>query len=153
MTIYLTAAGIFILDRLTKYAVLNSIESGRSVKVFDFFHISLVFNTGTAFGLFKNLNFFFIVVSAAVIALIALYAVRRRKTGFFYSVSLGLIMGGALGNLVDRIKFGSVVDFLDFRVWPVFNVADSAISIGIALLILNILRTTHNAQRKNSCQL
>ena len=141
MTLYFTAAIVFILDRLTKYVVMNFVESGRSVKVFDFFHISLVFNTGTAFGLFKNLNDFFIVISAVVIAMTALYAFRHRAMGLFYSVSLGLIMGGALGNLVDRIKFGSVVDFLDFRVWPVFNAADSAISIGIAMLVLKTLFT------------
>jgi len=141
MILYVTAAGIFILDRLTKYAVMNYLEAGRSIKFFDFFHITLVFNTGTAFGLFKNLNDFFIVISALAVTLIALYAFKNRALGFFYSVSLGLVMGGAAGNLVDRIKFGSVVDFLDFRVWPVFNVADSAISVGIATLVLMTLFT------------
>jgi signal peptidase II len=141
MTLYFTAAVVFIIDRLTKYAAMNFLEGGRPVKVFDFFHITLVFNTGTAFGLFKNLNVFFIVTSAAAIGMIALYAFRYRAMGLFYSISLGLIIGGAAGNLVDRIKFGSVVDFLDFRVWPVFNAADSAISVGITMLILKMLFT------------
>lgn len=139
MTAYFIAAAVFILDRLTKYAVMNYIEAGRSVKVFDFFHLTLVFNTGTAFGLFKNLNGFFVVISAFVITLIALYVFRQRSIGFFYTLSLGLIMGGAAGNLVDRVKFGNVVDFLDFRVWPVFNVADASITIGIILLVRSVL--------------
>ena len=141
MTIYFAAALVFILDRLTKYFIMGFLESGRSIKVFDFFHITLVFNTGTAFGLFKDSNVFFILFSSAVVFLIALHALKYKGHDLVYCVALGLILGGAAGNLVDRIKFGSVVDFLDFRVWPVFNIADSAISIGVALFVFKILFT------------
>jgi signal peptidase II len=101
-------------------------------------HLTLVHNTGTAFGLFQDKNLFFVVLSAVVIiGLTLLLFKERKKAGSFSSwAPLVLLLGGAVGNLIDRLRFGYVVDFIDFRFWPVFNLADSCITVGIIWLLL-----------------
>lgn len=136
---------ILLLDQISKNLARGSLRLGESVPVIkNFFHLSLVYNTGAAFGLFRNQTIFFI--SAAGVAIIAI--VRTLKFKIFYShdfkletISLVLILSGAIGNLIDRLRFGYVVDFIDFRVWPVFNIADSSITIGACLLILSLLKS------------
>jgi len=141
--LFLTAFIVYAFDRVTKLVALKVLDAGQPVEVVPgIFNFTLLFNNGAAFGLFKDLAAFFIVVSVIVIACIIVYAWRTAITSVPLVVSLGLILGGALGNLVDRISFsGCVVDFLDFRVWPVFNIADSAISVGVTILILYVLFT------------
>jgi len=97
-----------------------------------------VHNRGAAFGILKNQLFVFVIISLLAIALI-LYHLKDRKKSRLSSISLSLILGGAVGNLIDRLRFGFVIDFLDFRVWPVFNIADSAITIGVVLLSWELL--------------
>jgi signal peptidase II len=136
----LIASFVTIIDRLTKALVFNNLFEGQSIGVIPkFFHLTLVLNTGAAFGLFKNKNEFFIAASFIVIALIFVYAWFDKKKDLISLSALGLILGGAIGNLIDRVMFGYIVDFLDFRVWPVFNIADSSITIGSVLLILRLL--------------
>ena len=136
----LAAVIVFAADRVSKYVAVNILTAGESVRVIpNIFHITLVFNSGSAFGLLKNWGVFFIILSSLAIALIVLFAVRSPGISLPLSTALGFILGGAMGNLVDRVKFGYVIDFLDFRVWPVFNAADSAICIGIAMLALSII--------------
>jgi signal peptidase II len=138
--IFLAAGLIFAADRLTKYFIIKSLALGQSIRVIpDIFHITLVFNNGAAFGVLQNCALFFIIFSFAAIALILLIIFRAHQMDALLAVSLALILGGAAGNLVDRIKFGYVIDFLDFRVWPVFNIADSCISIGIALIAFSFI--------------
>ncbi len=102
------------------------------------FHLTLVYNRGAAFGMLKNQIPLFIFVSLAAIVLI--FVNLKKDNSFLNRISLSLILAGALGNLVDRIFLGHVVDFLDFRIWPVFNIADSAITIGAILLGYAILK-------------
>ena len=97
------------------------------------FHLTLVHNRGAAFGILRNQLIVFIAVSLAAIAYII--AVIRRSPGRLQQAALSLVLAGAAGNLIDRVALGYVVDFLDFRVWPVFNVADSAICTGAGLLV------------------
>lgn len=126
---------VFLVDRITKILALNYL-SGSSLKVLPgIFHLTLVFNNGAAFGLLKGWNTFFIVMSLLIIGAIFLYIRTARAKDVLLSFAAGLILGGAAGNLVDRIYFAGVVDFLDFRIWPVFNVADSCVTAGIFLLI------------------
>ena len=135
---------IILFDQISKDIARGHLRLGESLPIIkNFFHLSLVFNTGAAFGLFRNETIFFIL--AACVAIIAI--VRTLKFKIFYStefslqsISLILILAGAIGNLIDRIRFGYVVDFLDFRIWPVFNIADSSITIGACLLIFGLLR-------------
>ena len=138
--IFLAAGFVFAADRLTKYFIMKSLALEESVKVIPgIFHITLVFNNGAAFGVLRNYSLFFIVFSFITIALILLIISKARQMEALFAMSLALILGGASGNLVDRLKFGHVIDFLDFRIWPVFNIADSCIAIGIALIAFSII--------------
>ncbi|MBI2140211.1 signal peptidase II [Candidatus Woesearchaeota archaeon] len=125
---------IFIFDRITKSLVLEKLSEHQSVPVLKgIFHITSVQNTGASFGLLSGSNSILLGISALVAALIIFHRnkIIQEKSLF---LPFGLILGGALGNIFDRIFFGYVIDFLDFRVWPVFNIADSAITIGAVLL-------------------
>ncbi len=125
---------VVFLDQLTKYFINRNISLYQSVPVLQgIFHLTLVHNRGAAFGLFKNQVPVFIIASACAVVLI-IRDLRKQSRRVPYRVALSLILAGALGNLIDRVVLGYVVDFLDFRIWPVFNVADSSISIGIGLL-------------------
>lgn len=96
-------------------------------------------NTGAAFGIFRSQTIFFVIISLIAVVAIVIYIKRSARPSYFKDIALALILGGAFGNLVDRLFFGYVIDFLDFRVWPVFNVADSAITIGTVLLIFSLV--------------
>ncbi len=125
---------ILSLDRLTKLLVTKSLALNQSFPVIkSVFHITLIHNRGAAFGILKNQVPFLIFTSAIAIILIYLN-LRDNRGKIIYAVSLSFILAGALGNLIDRLFLGYVIDFLDFRIWPVFNIADSAITIGAVLL-------------------
>ncbi|MCX7661597.1 MAG: signal peptidase II, partial [Candidatus Omnitrophica bacterium] len=104
----------------------------------NIFHITLVYNTGTAFGLFKDHNLIFIILSLLAIFLIIRHF-KDISSDKSFKVALILIVAGAIGNLIDRISLGYVVDFLDLRIWPVFNLADTSITAGILIVIYNML--------------
>jgi signal peptidase II len=127
-------ATVFLLDRLTKGWALDRLYL-KSVQVVSWFRLTYAENTGVSFGLFRDKNAFFLVFSGALVGV--LLFLRRRIQAHGRSASLGyaLVLGGALGNLFDRISYGFVVDFLDFSFFPaVFNVADSAITAGAVLM-------------------
>ncbi len=132
---------VFALDQATKWLIVQWLrEPGVSVPVlWPVFSLTYVTNTGAAFGLFANQNLLFIFIAVVVIAVILFFYRYLLADHLLLRVSLALQLGGALGNLLDRLRLGYVVDFLDFRVWPVFNVADSAITIGVLLLIYNLV--------------
>jgi len=134
------STAVFMLDRITKNMAASRLDIGQSVEVVpNIFNITLIFNKGAAFGLFKNLTALFALFSAAVIIFIIFYIWKNTGTGIAVLAGFGLILGGAAGNLVDRVRLGYVIDFLDFKVWPVFNIADSSITIGTALLAAMML--------------
>ncbi|KPK98109.1 MAG: hypothetical protein AMJ95_05775 [Omnitrophica WOR_2 bacterium SM23_72] len=131
---------ILSLDQLTKFLISKNLSIHESVPVIPrVFHLTLVENRGAAFGILKNQTLLFICTAILAVVLI-LSSLRENRQRRLYSFSLSLILSGALGNLIDRLRFGYVVDFLDFRVWPVFNIADSAITIGAVVLGWSILR-------------
>jgi signal peptidase II len=134
---FLLSLVIFAVDQATKYLVVSRFSLFEAVNILPFFSVVYVRNTGSAFGMFKSLgNAFFIAAAAIAIAVVAVLIVRNREGRF----GLSLILGGAAGNMADRLIRGYVVDFLDFyaggRHWPAFNVADSALTVGIGLLLL-----------------
>jgi signal peptidase II len=133
---------ILFFDQAAKLLVIKSLSLNESIPVLrGIFHISLVHNRGAAFGLLNNQVPVFIAATLLAIVLIALSLKNSKANRLsLYNISLYLILGGALGNLIDRLLFGYVIDFLDFRFWPVFNIADSAITIGAVLLGWCILR-------------
>jgi signal peptidase II len=145
----LVSGGVVLVDQVTKYAITLNLALHDSIVVIEnFFNINHVLNPGGAFGFFANgspwvRKFIFLFLSSLV-ALFILWLYRRTARNLvFLSFGLALIFGGAIGNLMDRFRFGKVVDFLDFYVgtahWPAFNVADSAISIGMAILIYHVV--------------
>ena len=129
---------IIILDQATKFLVSNYSGNLPIEVVKGIFAVVLVRNRGAAFGILQNQTAFFIFIAVAAIIII-IFMLRRNAPGALLKVSLALILGGAVGNLIDRIRFGYVIDFLDFKIWPVFNIADSAVTIGAGLLVLCIL--------------
>lgn len=135
---FLIAIFVVILDQITKAIAITCLKYGESYLIINkIFYLTLVKNTGAAFGLFKNQAAFFILVSIIAIIFIVIFLSKKKVNSY---LPLALILGGAIGNLIDRLRFGYVVDFLDFKVWPVFNVADSCISIGAFLLFLLIIK-------------
>jgi len=139
--IFIGAGLVVLLDQVTKLAVRRRILPGQSIPVWPgVFHLSYVQNPGAAFGILKYQTGLFIAVTAVVATAIIIYARRLGPGAGWLRLALALELGGALGNLIDRLRFGYVVDFLDFRVWPVFNVADMAVVVGVGLLFLHLLR-------------
>jgi signal peptidase II len=137
----LTVSATVALDLLTKHLAATRIGPSETVEILPFFHLVNVRNVGAAFGMMRGLgNGFFIAVSIAAIAVIVYLIVR----GDLGTLAPSLILGGALGNLADRVTLGYVRDFLDFFVgpyhWPAFNVADSALTVGLGLVMLGALR-------------
>ncbi len=128
---------IFLLDQAIKYCIRSKIALGGSVLVIpNIFHLTNFKNTGAGFSILQDQTLILIFISLMVVGyiLFSLDKIMQRKPLFQYLVAL--VLGGALGNLYDRIVFGYVTDFLDFQVWPVFNIADSALSIGILGIIV-----------------
>lgn len=127
---------IFLVDQISKLIILRNFTAGESLRILPFFHITFVSNTGTAFGLFQGVNSLFIFISIGIIAALVFWRKVIMGHGRWAAAGFVLVLGGAFGNLLDRIVRGQVVDFLDFLVWPVFNIADMSICVGTALLAL-----------------
>jgi len=137
------AALVLVLDQFSKAWVLRNIPPNEAwapipalANIFVFRHVT---NTGAAFGLFRNGGTVLLAIAVVVVVAIIVYTRYLSTERWLVLVSLGLQLGGALGNLTDRLRFGHVVDFLDFPYWPTFNVADSSIVVGVALLALLVL--------------
>ncbi|MDD5128203.1 MAG: signal peptidase II [Candidatus Omnitrophica bacterium] len=130
---------VVILDQLSKFLAVNFLQLNVPFALIkDFLYLTLVHNRGAAFGILKNQLSLFIAISFFAILFIFIY-LRNKKNSFLLKLSLSLILSGAAGNLIDRLRFGYVIDFLDFKVWPVFNLADSALTIGALLLSWELL--------------
>jgi signal peptidase II len=140
----ITVITIVFLDRITKIFFSQILALGESLPLIrHVLHMTLVHNTGIAFGLFKNQSFVFIVISIIAVVLLTYnifyYKYNEEKLSRLYIVAFSMILGGAIGNMVDRILYGYVIDFIDFRVWPVFNIADSTITIGALIIAFKCL--------------
>ena len=140
---FLAAAGVVLADRLTKELMLGWLRPGETVEVTGFFNLVLVFNRGAAFSFLADAPGWqtpFFAAVAIVAAVAVSWMLWRYPTRMFLCSGLALILGGALGNLWDRLAWGAVADFLDFHAfgwhWPAFNVADSAITVGAVVLIV-----------------
>ncbi|WNC12774.1 signal peptidase II [Brevibacillus brevis] len=142
MLYYLIAVIIIALDQWTKHLVLTYMERGESIPLIaNVFHLTSHRNMGAAFGILQNQRWLFIVITLAVVIGIIYSLIRIGKKQPRVSFALSLVLGGAVGNFIDRATTGQVVDFLDFTLinFPIFNVADMAITIGVVLLLLDVL--------------
>ena len=128
--------GILLIDQLVKYYVELTMLPGETIPVAaPFFHITFVLNPGAAFGIFRDQQWLFLVTAIVfTIAFLAFYE-RLRRSGTLIHYGSVALASGAVSNLIDRIRLGHVVDFFDFRVWPVFNVADIAIVLGTGAVL------------------
>lgn len=139
-------------DQVTKSLVLRNLSVGEMWNPIPILRslvtVTHVTNTGAAFGLFRNYGLFFAVVAVVVVVgIIGFYRYLPPRQNLL-TLSLGLQLGGALGNLLDRIRLGSVVDFIDFKIWPVFNLADMAIVAGVSMLAFVLLFGSQEEEQK-----
>ncbi len=141
------SALVVVLDQLTKWVALKYLTRHLEVPVIPFVNLTLVYNRGAAFGFLNNAdgwqNLFFIAIALIACAVITYLILRLRQNDIMVGLALSLILGGAAGNLIDRFLHGYVIDFVDVYYgswhWPAFNVADSAITVGAAVLVLDAL--------------
>ena len=132
---YLSAIIIMILDQLIKYFISAHFLPGQSVPIIgNVLHLTYVQNRGAAFGILSGFETFLLIIGIVAVAII-FYFHSSFKARDFVQLPLGLILGGSFGNIIDRFLRHYVVDYIDFRVWPVFNLADVMINVGVALLM------------------
>ena len=142
MWLFVLPLAVVILDQLSKYVVVESMALGESIPIIEeVFHLTYILNPGAAFGMFAHNRLFFIAIAVIVIGIIIWARREILASPWEVKAGCGLFLGGAIGNLIDRARQGLVIDFFDFRIWPVFNIADIAICIGVGLIIWNLLKT------------
>ncbi len=151
LPLLMSAATIVALDQLSKYFIRSQLAHGESFSIIDgFLQITHVQNTGAIFGLFADWQLLFIIAAIGSIVLVVVYYIKMKETHVVFNIALGLELGGAIGNLIDRIGQGHVTDFIHLSIWPVFNIADSAIVIGVVLLVyvalINLKGTTKRVE-------
>jgi len=149
----ITVSAVVFLDRISKSFFSDILSLGESIPVVrNVLHMTLVHNTGIAFGMLKNQGVVFIVIPIVAIVLLGYniyyYKNNDEKLSRLYIIAFSMILGGAFGNLIDRILYGYVIDFIDLRIWPVFNVADSAITVGAVIIAIKCIPLTPAAREK-----
>jgi signal peptidase II len=142
--VWVAAALVFVLDRVTKAWAVSELATVHTRPLLgEWLRLTYVRNTGVAFGLGAGQGLPFAAITFAALALVLVLALQERNRTWLRSTALGLVVGGAAGNLLDRVRWGSVVDFIDFgyrrNMFPVFNAADSAITVGVILFALTLV--------------
>jgi len=130
---------VFISDQITKYAVYKNMSLGESIPAEGIIRITYARNTGMAFSLFENFGIILLILSLIIASILIIYLFTIDKPRILIRIFSGLVVGGALGNILDRIRFGYVNDFIDVGWWPVFNIADSSITIAIGIYIFDAI--------------
>ncbi len=153
LSLVITTSSVVFLDYLTKRLVNTHIDQSEAIPLLSFLRIVHVQNKGAAFGLFSDIgNSIFIIISFIAIILVVVYLLNIK--GGIETFSLSLILGGAIGNLIDRLLRGGVIDFIDFYIgkwhWPAFNVADSSLTIGMVLFLLANLKHKRHKRGEES---
>jgi len=142
---------LILFDQGSKFFIQSKMKIGESIPIIKgIFHITYIENTRTAFGLFKYQTMFFVIAAliSVILAILIYKKIVFKKNSFVY-IPLMLVLGGAVGNLIDRVRIsGSVIDFLDFRIWPIFNFADMAIVCGMLILLVHFLFYTKEENKE-----
>ncbi|WP_454192065.1 signal peptidase II [Paenibacillus sp. Marseille-Q7038] len=158
MIYYVIALIIFLVDQGTKWLVKTNMDLGQEISVIgDFFYITSHRNRGAAFGILQDQRWFFIVVTIIVVIALVWYIQKiKSQPDKLLPLALSLVLAGAIGNFLDRLLMGEVVDFFKFNfgsyTFPIFNVADSAIVVGVALIILDTLLETRREKQREGQQ-
>lgn len=149
---YIIALVALVLDQVSKYLIVETLGPGQphsSISLLsDFIELRYITNSGAAFGIFPGGSLFFALIALIVVIVIIAYYSYRPTDQMWLKLSLGLQLGGALGNLTDRIRFGYVIDFVDTKYWPVFNLADVSMTIGVFALAVFLLFLSEGEHRK-----
>ncbi|WP_409294445.1 signal peptidase II [Peribacillus sp. SCS-26] len=155
MGYFIVALFVIALDQFTKWLIVKNLELGESIEVISqFFYITSHRNRGAAWGVLQGQMWFFYIITLVVVAGLIYYIVKHAKNNVLLGVSLGLMLGGAVGNFIDRIWRKEVVDFIHVYIvdysFPVFNIADSALCIGVIMLIIYMLIEEKAAKEKEN---
>lgn len=151
---YLIALGIIIFDQITKWIIVTSMEIGESITIIpNFLYITSHRNQGAAFGILQGQMAFFYIITTIVVAVLIYYIQKETRNSPFLGISLGLILGGAIGNFIDRVFRQEVVDFVDTYIftynYPIFNVADAALVVGVVLIMIKVMKDEWKTKGKN----
>lgn len=152
VSVYIAAAIIIIIDQSTKWLIVKNMEIGESIPVIEsFFYITSHRNAGAAWGILQNQMLFFYIITVIVIVFLIYYIQKHAKESKWLGLSLGLVLGGAIGNFIDRLVRKEVVDFFDVYIgsynYPIFNIADSALVAGVILLFIYTFMDERNKKR------
>jgi len=146
---------IILIDQISKAVVVANMKLGETIYLIpDIFRVTYSENPGAAFGIMAYRTNFFIIVTVILLIVIAVLIIRLGSEYKLFKIGLALQSGGAVGNLIDRVRTGYVVDFLDLTFWPIFNVADIAIVIGVLILVISIIKEPiidNNDKQENKC--
>lgn len=124
-----------IADQAVKHLVRTTMVEGQSIPVIEnIFHITYIENPGAAFGILANQRMLFLILTALIVGVMVYLYFSLHNKKSLTAISLGIVVSGAIGNFIDRFMQGTVTDFLDFRIWPIFNIADICICVGLALI-------------------
>ncbi len=146
----LVVLAVLLADQLTKYCVASHFFVGESVPVINgVFHWTYILNSGAAFGIMEGSRWLFVLIAVTVIGCVWYLRREIAANGKWACCGAAMFIGGALGNLIDRARQGLVIDFFDFRIWPVFNVADIAICVGVGCIIWSVVQTELLSSRKS----
>ena len=153
MFYYLVALLIFAVDQATKWLIVKKMELGQSISVIDqVFYITSHRNRGAAFGILQDQRYFFIIITIIVVGAV-IYYLQKHAHDTLLKTALALVLGGAVGNFIDRLLHGEVVDFLDVKIgsydFPIFNVADSALVIGVGLIFIQSFMESKKKETEN----
>ena len=143
---YLISLAVIVLDQTIKF-FLKSTETGKDIFNIGFFSFTHVHNYGAGISILQGQNWLFISIAIAFIFLVIIFYEKIEKS-IWVQTGFALLLGGTTSNLIDRISLGYVIDFFDFKIWPVFNIADSAISTGAAILIIYYLIKEKEKKKK-----
>lgn len=144
---YYIVLSVILADRFVKFLVMVNLSPGEPVAVLPFLNFTYLKNTGIAFSLFHGANNILVWINAAVILFLMGILYSSKDEPMSLRAAYALIMGGAISNLWDRIAYGAVIDFIDFKIWPVFNIADAAITVGAVLIAYNLISTYREKKR------
>lgn len=148
---YILAVFVLGLDQWSKYLVRASMQMGESIPIIDsIFHLTYIENEGVAFGLFSGHTNIFVLVSILVLIGLLIFVCKESSQSLLLHYGAALVVSGALGNIIDRAMKASVTDMFDFRIWPIFNIADIAVCVGFVLLVLYLFFSSEDKSENNA---
>ena len=137
ITIFSLTIIIILIDQITKFLIKTNFKLNESLPLIkNIFHLTHIHNFGAGFGILQQQKWILVFISIIVIGVIFYYFERIKEKEILLQVLVGFILGGTIGNLIDRLSYGFVIDFIDFRIWPIFNFADSFVTLGVIGLII-----------------